>query len=114
MLAFANALRQIPTILADNAGYDSHDLVSKLRASHFEQWKKQRESADASKDSLSSTCDLGLNLETGHVASMKEMGVMESVRVKSALLNSASEACEMILRVDTIVTAAPRQRAPQQ
>ena len=34
--AFAHALRQIPTILADNAGYDSSDLVSKLRAAHYE------------------------------------------------------------------------------
>lgn len=34
--AFSKALRQIPTILADNAGYDSSDLVSKLRAAHYE------------------------------------------------------------------------------
>jgi T-complex protein 1 subunit beta len=34
--AFARALRQIPTILADNAGYDSSELVSKLRAAHYE------------------------------------------------------------------------------
>ena len=33
--AFATALRQIPTILADNAGYDSSELVSKLRAAHY-------------------------------------------------------------------------------
>ncbi|ELU45917.1 t-complex protein 1 [Rhizoctonia solani AG-1 IA] len=32
--AFARALRQIPTILADNAGYDSSDLVARLRAAH--------------------------------------------------------------------------------
>jgi T-complex protein 1 subunit beta len=29
-------LRQLPTILADNAGYDSADLVAKLRAAHYE------------------------------------------------------------------------------
>lgn len=34
--AFARALRQIPTILADNAGYDSSDLVSRLRAAHYD------------------------------------------------------------------------------
>lgn len=34
--AFAKALRQLPTILADNAGLDSADLVSKLRAAHYE------------------------------------------------------------------------------
>jgi T-complex protein 1 subunit beta len=34
--AFARALRQIPTILADNAGYDSSELVARLRAAHYE------------------------------------------------------------------------------
>lgn len=33
--SFARALRQIPTILADNAGYDSSDLVTRLRAAHY-------------------------------------------------------------------------------
>ena len=33
---FARALRQLPTILADNGGYDSSDLVTQLRAAHFE------------------------------------------------------------------------------
>lgn len=33
--SFAKALRMIPTILADNAGYDSSDLVSRLRAAHY-------------------------------------------------------------------------------
>lgn len=33
--AFGRALRQIPTILADNAGYDSSDLVTRLRAAHY-------------------------------------------------------------------------------
>jgi T-complex protein 1 subunit beta len=34
MEAFAHALRQLPTTIADNAGYDSSDLVAKLRAEH--------------------------------------------------------------------------------
>jgi T-complex protein 1 subunit beta len=33
--SFAHALRQLPTILADNAGYDSSDLVAQLRAAHY-------------------------------------------------------------------------------
>lgn len=32
--AFARALRQLPTAIADNAGYDSSLLVSQLRAEH--------------------------------------------------------------------------------
>lgn len=34
--AFARALRMIPTIISDNAGYDSSDLVQKLRAAHYD------------------------------------------------------------------------------
>lgn len=34
MEAFAKALAQLPTIMADNAGFDSAELVSQLRAGH--------------------------------------------------------------------------------
>lgn len=34
MESFARALRQLPSIIADNAGFDSSDLVTKLRAAH--------------------------------------------------------------------------------
>lgn len=33
---FTDGPVQIPTILADNGGYDSSDLVTKLRAAHYE------------------------------------------------------------------------------
>lgn len=34
MEAFARALRQLPAIIADNAGLDSSELVTQLRAAH--------------------------------------------------------------------------------
>jgi len=34
--AFAKSLRAIPVILADNAGFDSSDLVTRLRAAHWD------------------------------------------------------------------------------
>ena len=36
MESFAHALRQLPTIIAENGGYDSAQLVSELRAAHIE------------------------------------------------------------------------------
>ena len=33
--SFTKALAQIPTILADNAGFGSSELVAKLRTAHF-------------------------------------------------------------------------------
>ena len=44
----------------------------------------------------------------GKVDDMAEMGVTEALRVKEQALNSATEAAEMILRVDDIVRCAPR------
>ncbi|KAI8923390.1 chaperonin Cpn60/TCP-1 family [Entophlyctis helioformis] len=91
--SFARALRQLPMILADNAGYDSADLVSKLRAAH------------ASGKSTS-----GLDMYNGEVADVRELGITESYKLKRQVLLSASEAAEMILRVDDIIRCAPRQR----
>ena len=41
---------------------------------------------------------------------MKELGVFECLKVKEQALLSACEAAEMILRVDDVITSAPRER----
>ena len=51
-------------------------------------------------------------METGEVGNMEKLGITESFQVKRQVLMSASEAAEMILRVDDIVRSAPRQRQP--
>ena len=91
--SFARALRQLPTILADNAGLDSSDLVAKLRAAH-----------------TAGQTDQGLDLDNAAVVSMAERGVTESYKLKRQVVISASEAAEMILRVDDILKATPRKR----
>jgi len=96
MEAYAAALRTMPMHIADNAGYDSADLIAKLRAKHHEgghTW--------------------GLEMNTGTIADMTEVGICESYKVKSQVVLSASEAAEMILRVDDLVQCAPRQRDGQ-
>ena len=93
MEAFARALRQMPTIVADNGGYDSAELVTQLRAAH-----------------ASGKCNYGLDMYNGTIANMEEKGVTESFKSKLMVLMSASEAAEMILRVDDIIRCAPRQR----
>ncbi|EIN13210.1 hypothetical protein PUNSTDRAFT_48271 [Punctularia strigosozonata HHB-11173 SS5] len=91
--AFARALRQIPIILADNAGYDSSELVTRLRAAHFE-----------------GKSDAGLDMNNGSIASMRELGITESYKLKRQVVLSASEAAEMIIRVDDILRSTPRKR----
>jgi len=93
MEAFATALRMMPSIIADNAGLDSAEMCARLKAKHF-----------------SGDHEFGLNMDTGDIANMYELGIMESYKMKSQVLLSASEAAEMILRVDDIVQCAPRQR----
>lgn len=93
MEAFSRALQQLPTIIADNAGYDSAQLVSELRAAHN-----------------SGVCTVGLDMENGKVACMTKLGITESWAVKRQVLLSAAEAAEMILRVDSILRSAPRKR----
>jgi len=91
--SFSKALRMIPTIIADNGGYDSSELISNLRAEHYKGNTKA-----------------GLDMRDGTVGNMEELGVVEALKVKQQVLISASEAAEMIMRVDEIIKAAPRKR----
>ena len=94
MEAFSRALRAIPAIIADNGGYDASDLVSKLRAAH-----------------ATGSQNAGLDMTTGDVAlDVAALGVRESYLSKLHVVTSATEAAEMILRVDDIVKCAPRKR----
>jgi len=93
--SFANALRQLPTIMADNAGLDSADLIANLRSHHAE-----------------GSSTMGLDLYNGCVACMSDKKVTESFKVKRQVLISGHEGAEMIMRVDDILKSAPRQRAP--
>jgi T-complex protein 1 subunit beta len=93
MEAFAKALRKLPTIMADNGGYDSSQLITELRALHNE-----------------GKSTFGLDMYQGKVADMTVLGVTESLKLKRQVLMSASEAAEMILRVDDIIKCAPRKR----
>jgi len=46
----------------------------------------------------------------GKVDCMRKLGITESLKLKRQVLLSASEAAEMILRVDDILRCAPRPR----
>src|ERR1700709_140502 len=84
--SFSRALRAIPTIIADNAGYDSSELVSQLRACHHQ---------------LQST--MGLDMDRGIVGDMSVLKITESLHSKMQVVVSAHEAAEMIVRVDDII-----------
>ncbi|CAF1096759.1 unnamed protein product [Rotaria magnacalcarata] len=91
--SFSRALRQLPTIIADNAGYDSSELISNLRAAH-----------------ASNKSTFGLDMENGTIADMAQLGILESFHLKKQVVISAAEAAEMVLRIDNIIRAPPRPR----
>lgn len=52
----------------------------------------------------------GLDLFENKIGNMAELGVLEAYKLKRAVVSSASEAAELLLRVDNIIRAAPRRR----
>eukprot|EP00923_Selenidium_pygospionis_P000832 GHVN01001290.1.p1 GENE.GHVN01001290.1~~GHVN01001290.1.p1 ORF type:complete len:531 (+),score=58.28 GHVN01001290.1:210-1802(+) len=94
--AFAKSLRQIPTIILDNGGYDSAEVVSQLRALHTAGQK-----------------EAGIDIVTGGPGDMRTKGILESYKSKLSQLCIAAEAAEMIVRVDDIIKCARRQREPE-
>lgn len=89
--SFAKSLRELPIVLADNAGYDSSELITKLRTAIY--------------NGLTTS---GLDLNEGKIADMRELGIVESYKLKYHVVNSATEAAEVLLRVDNIIKAKPR------
>jgi len=91
--AFGRALAKLPTIICDNAGLDSAEIVTQIRAEH-----------------ANGNHQYGIDIINGGIADVIELGILESYNVKLCMLSSAAEAAEMILRVDDIVKCAPRPR----
>lgn len=86
--AFAESLEVVPKTLAENAGLDSIDSLVDLRAAH------------------ENSSYMGLDVFTGEVTDMKDAGVIEPKRVKKQAIQSASEAAEMILRIDDVIASS--------
>jgi chaperonin GroEL (HSP60 family) len=87
--AFADAMESIPLALAENAGLDPIDIMVELRAKHEvpgNQWS-------------------GVDVFSGKVKNMRELDVIEPIRVKSQVIKSATEAASMILRIDDVIAS---------
>ena len=98
VMSFADAMEVIPRSLAENAGMDPIDKIAALRAAHD---KGQRTA--------------GLDVFTGEIVDSLKAGVVEPLKTKMQALKSASEATEMILRIDDVISASGKggPRMPQ-
>ncbi|MCD6093169.1 MAG: TCP-1/cpn60 chaperonin family protein [Candidatus Aenigmarchaeota archaeon] len=92
---FAEAVEIIPRTLAESAGMDSIDVLVELVAEH----EKGNQYA-------------GIDVIRGKISDMKELGVLEPLKIKTQAIKSASEAAEMILRIDDVVTAGKSKSMP--
>ncbi|MBI4174042.1 MAG: TCP-1/cpn60 chaperonin family protein [Candidatus Aenigmarchaeota archaeon] len=89
--AFAEAVEIIARTLAESTGKDAIDLLVNLRTMH-EKGKTT----------------FGIDVMKGELADMKALGVIEPLKIKTQAIKSASEAAEMILRIDDVI----KSRAP--
>jgi len=86
--AFADALEVVPRTLAENAGLDTIDALVDLRNRH-----------------AGGETGAGLDAYTGGIVDMEAAGVVEPLRVKTQAVSAATEAAEMILRIDDVIAA---------
>jgi chaperonin GroEL (HSP60 family) len=88
--SYATAAECIPKILAENAGFDVLELLGELRKRHDkgERWA-------------------GVNVldDQDKIADMSKLNVLEPLRVKVQSMKSATEAAEMILRIDDVIAS---------
>jgi len=84
--AFAEAVESIPRNLAENSGLDPIDSLVRLRSENGK----------------------GLDINSGKSQDMIMAGVIEPLKVKVQAIKSASEAAEMILRIDDVISASAR------
>ncbi|CAM4820769.1 unnamed protein product [Rotaria magnacalcarata] len=84
--SFASALQQLPTIIAQNTGYYSIELITNLCDAH-----------------ISGKSTFGLDIEKGIIADMVQLGIFESFDLKRQVVIRAREAVETILRNNNII-----------
>ncbi len=91
---FADALEAIPKTLAESAGMDAIDTLVQLRNKH-----KSKEGAI-----------YGVDIFKNTVGDVSRQGVFEPLKVKSQAIDSSSEAAEIILRIDDMISSRGKSR----
>jgi thermosome len=94
---YADSVESIPLVLAENAGMSVIDTQAQLRT-------KSKEAGKAR---------YGIDVFKGKIADLSSRDIYEPLTVKNQIINSATEAACMILRIDDIISASsPKSGAP--
>jgi thermosome len=94
--AYAEAVESVPLTLAENAGLDPIDIMVALRAEHEKTDSKY----------------FGIEVTTGKIKNMLDLLVLEPLRVKQQVIKSATEAANMILKIDDLISVKGGGKAP--
>jgi len=94
--AYAEAVETIPLTLAENAGLDPIDIMVALRAEHEKAGNK----------------NFGIEVTTGKIKNMLDLQVLEPLRVKQQVIKSATEAANMILKIDDLISVKGGGKEP--
>ena len=86
---YADALESIPLALARNAGMNSIDSITQLRA-------KQNAGERFT----------GVDVINGTITNFEELGIVEPLKVKEQIMKSATETANMILRIDNVIAVS--------
>jgi len=86
---FADALEVVPKTLAESAGMDTVDTLVQLRSKHN------------TKDGA----NYGVEIFKNTIADMSKLGILEPKKVKQQEIYSASEAAQIILRIDDMISS---------
>jgi len=86
--AFADSVEVIPKTLAENAGLDSINILTELKAMHDKgnKWA-------------------GIDVFSGKVVDSWKANVIEPLKIKTQAVKSASESAIMILRIDDVIAS---------
>jgi thermosome len=95
--AYADAVEAVPLMLAENAGLDPIDIMVALRAEHESNHSPY----------------FGVDVFSGKIRNMLELNVVEPMRVKQQVIKSATEAANMILKIDDLIAAKGMDKEPK-
>eukprot|EP01087_Luapelamoeba_hula_P020453 TRINITY_DN697_c0_g1_i2.p1 TRINITY_DN697_c0_g1~~TRINITY_DN697_c0_g1_i2.p1 ORF type:complete len:618 (-),score=136.46 TRINITY_DN697_c0_g1_i2:28-1701(-) len=95
--AYAKALEAIPRQIADNAGFDSTDILNKLRQKHA------APTTTAGSTTVPSGTWFGVDINTEDICDTFKAFVWEPALVKLNALTAATEAATLILSIDETV-----------
>lgn len=92
---FADAMETVPFVLAENAGMDPLDTQVELRSKISE-----------------NSIKYGIDVIGARVADISKLNIYKPLAVKEQVINAATEAASMILRIDDVIAASKPKETP--